>query len=73
MLCQQIEQGEFGAGELQGLTIEAGFLAAWIQAQGVDFYGRRTGIATLLLFAPVGTAQNSADTRDQLTVVKGFR
>jgi hypothetical protein len=34
MLRQQIEQGELRAGQFQRLTIEAGFLAAGVQAQG---------------------------------------
>ena len=32
MLRQKIEQGELGAGQFQGQTIEAGFLAAGVKA-----------------------------------------
>ena len=40
VLCQQIQQGELGAGEFERLAIKARFLAARIQAQGVNFKGR---------------------------------
>ncbi|MNR63678.1 hypothetical protein D3C85_1860720 [compost metagenome] len=73
MLGQQIQQGELGAGQLQRLAVEARFLTTWVQAQGVHFQGRRAVVGILLLLAPVGTAQDRANTGHQFTVVERFR
>ncbi|MNT18083.1 hypothetical protein D3C72_1532650 [compost metagenome] len=72
MLRQQVQQGKFGAGEVQRLAVEAGFLATRIELQAVYIQRWCAGIDILLLFAPVGTAQNCADTCHQFAIVKGF-
>ena len=72
-LRQQVKQGEFGAGQIQYLAVEAGLLAAGVELQAIDVQRRGAAVDLLLLFAPVGTAQNGANARDQFAIVEGFR
>ena len=72
MLRQQVKQGEFGAGQIQ-YRRRSWPPAAGVELQAIDVQRRGAAVDLLLLFAPVGTAQNGANARDQFAIVEGFR
>lgn len=53
VLRQQVEKGEFGAGQIEYLAVKAGFLTTGIKLQAINIQRGGVGIHMLLLFIPV--------------------